>query len=135
MPKTIIFACTHSAGRSQMAAAFFNRLATAEYRATAAGLEPAERVHPEVVEAMREIDIDISSAQPQQLTARMQAEVFFVVTMGCGERCPMIPPHRRADWQLDDPKGKPPAEVRRIRDDVRKRVEDLVRAKGWAAVS
>jgi arsenate reductase len=135
MPKTVIFACTHSAGRSQMATAFFNRLAIADVRAFAAGLEPAERVHPEVVEVMNEIGFDLSGAKPQLLTARMQAEAAFLVTLGCGERCPMVPPTRRADWTVEDPKGQPLPQVRKIRDEVRGLVEKLVRVKGWASVS
>ena len=132
MPKSVIFACAQSAGRSQMAAAFFNQFADDGVRATAAGLAPASHVHPEVVEVMREIGIDVSGAKPQQLTARMQAEAIFVVTMGCGERCPMIPPMRRADWDLPDPMGQPLARVRAIRDEIRDLVHELVKKRGWA---
>ncbi len=128
----VIFACVHSAGRSQMAAAFFNRLAAADKaRAVSAGTEPAERVHPEVVEAMREVGLDLSAARPQWLTSEMAASATLLVTMGCGEACPFVPGLRREDWALDDPKGRDPAEVRRIRDEIRARVEALVAVRGW----
>jgi len=129
----VIFACVHSAGRSQMAAAFFNRLAAADKaRAVSAGTEPAERVHPEVVEVMREVGLDLSSARPQRLTAEMAASAALLVTMGCGESCPYVPGLSREDWPLADPKGRGLDEVRRIRDDVRGRVERLVAERGWS---
>jgi len=132
----VIFACVHSAGRSQMAAAFFNRLAAADKaRAVSAGTEPAERVHPEVVEAMRELGHDLSAARPQRLTAEMAASAALLGTMGCGEACPYMPGLRREDWALDDPKGRGPAEVRRIREEIRARVAQLVAANGWAVPS
>ena len=132
----VIFACVHSAGRSQMAAAFFNRLAAADKaRAVSAGTEPAERVHPEVVEVMREMGLDLSDARPQRLSAEMAASAALLVTMGCGESCPYVPGLRREDWALDDPKGRDPADVRRIRDEIRARVETLVAANRWAAPS
>jgi len=128
----VIFACVHSAGRSQMAAAFFNRLADpAKARAVSAGTEPAERVHPEVVEAMREAGYDLSDARPALLQSELEAPASLLVTMGCGEACPYVPGLRRKDWALDDPKGRPPDEVRRIRDDIRARVERLVSEHGW----
>jgi arsenate reductase len=128
----VIFACVHSAGRSQMAAAFFNRLAGPENaRAVSAGTEPAERVHPEVVEAMREAGYDLSGARPALLQRELAVPANLLVTMGCGEACPYVPGLRREDWELDDPKGRPPDEVRRIRDEIRARVEKLVSEHGW----
>jgi len=132
----VIFACVHSAGRSQMAAAFFNGLARPDkVRAVSAGTEPAERVHPEVVDVMREVGYDLSAARPSLLTPEMAASATLLVTMGCGEACPYVPGLRREDWALDDPKGRDRTEVRRIRDDIRARVERLVAAKSWARPS
>ena len=130
--RTVIFACVHSAGRSQMAAAFFNALADpARARAVAAGTQPAERVHPEVVETMREIGLDLSAATPTRLTAELAGTAQLLITMGCGESCPVVPGLRREDWSLADPKGQAAEQVRAIRDDVRGRVERLVAAEGW----
>ena len=132
----VIFACVRSAGRSQMAAAFFNRLADPEKaRAVSAGTEPAERVHPEVVEAMREAGYDLSGARPSLLQKELATPASLLVTMGCGEACPYVPGLRREDWALDDPKGRDQDEVRRIRDQVRGRVERLVAANRWAGPS
>lgn len=132
MTSTVIFACVHSAGRSQMAAAFFNALADpTRARAVAAGTDPAPRVHPEVVTTMREVGIDLSGAQPRLLTEALAAEAHLLITMGCGESCPIVPGLRRDDWHLNDPKGRPPAEVRAIRDEIRDRVATLVAAEGW----
>lgn len=129
----VLFVCGHNAGRSQMAAAFFNQLVDpALVHAISAGLEPAPRVHPEVVEVMHEVGIDLSGVKPTALTARMQSETFFLVTLGCGERCPMIPAGRRADWTLPDPRGQPIERVREIRDEIRQLVRALVIEKGWA---
>jgi arsenate reductase len=130
---TVIFACVHNAGRSQMAAAWFNALADAtRARALSAGTEPGERVHPEVFAAMREVGVDLSDAKPRLLTGPMIAEARHLVTMGCGEACP-IAPHwvMRDDWPLEDPKGKPVERVREIRDEIRQRVEGFVREQGW----
>jgi arsenate reductase (thioredoxin) len=131
--KTILFACVHSAGRSQMAAAWFNALVDpTKSKAVAAGTQPAERVHPIVVEAMREVGIDLSSARPQLLTEELVATAAALVTMGCGESCPIAPPGvRRDDWQLPDPKGQPMERVREIRDDVRRRVLAVLAREGW----
>jgi arsenate reductase (thioredoxin) len=130
---TVIFACIHNAGRSQMAAAWFNALAdSTKARAVSAGTEPGTRVHPEVLEAMREVGIDLSDSTPQKLTDDLARRAQMLITMGCGEQCPVIPGLRRDDWPLEDPKGKPIARVREIRDDVRARVIALVRRKGWA---
>lgn len=125
----VIFACVHSAGRSQMAAAFFNALADpAKARATAAGTEPGERVHPEVVATMAEVGIDLAGAKPRKLTREVAAGARFLVTMGCGEACPVVPGAEREDWPLRDPKGQPPERVREIRDEIRERVRTFVAA-------
>jgi arsenate reductase len=131
--KTIVFACVHNAGRSQMAAAWFNLLADpAKARALSAGTQPGERVHPEVVEAMREAGIDLSGALPQRLTDEVARGAALLVTMGCGDECPVVPGLRRDDWPLEDPKEKPVARVREIRDDVRTRVEKLIAQEKWS---
>lgn len=132
-PPKVVFACVHNAGRSQMAAAYFNRLAdSSKARAISAGTQPGERVHPEVVEAMREEGFDLAALRPQRLTAELARGASLLVTMGCGDECPVIPGAERADWPLQDPKSQPPARVRQIRDDIRSRVQDLIRARGWA---
>jgi len=114
-----------------MAAAFFNDLADpARARAVSAGTAPAERVHPEVVAAMREVDIDLSGARPQRLTRELAASAPLLVTMGCGEACPLVPGLRRDDWPVDDPKGRALGDVRRIRDEIRQRVAALVAVGG-----
>jgi arsenate reductase len=131
----VIFACVHSAGRSQMAAAFFNRLAdSSRAQATSAGTRPAARVHPEVVTAMREVGIDLSGARPQPLTPALASDAAWLVTMGCGEECPIVPGARREDWPLQDPKGQDMAAVRAIRDEVHARVEAFVRREGFGTV-
>lgn len=125
---TVIFACVHNAGRSQMAAAFFNRLADpTRARALSAGTQPGERVHPEVIEVMRELGFDLSSAKPQRLTEELAREASLLITMGCGDQCPYVPGLRRDDWPLEDPKDRPLDDVRRIRDEIRRRVETLLR--------
>jgi arsenate reductase (thioredoxin) len=124
---TVVFACVHNAGRSQMAAAFFNQLADpSKARAISAGTQPATAVHPEVVAAMREVGIDLSAAKPRRLTADLAPRIDWLITMGCEEACPVIPDARREDWQIDDPKGQPIHRVRAIRDDVRRRVQEFV---------
>ncbi len=126
-PVTFLFACVHNAGRSQMAAALFNQLADpARARGISAGTEPGGRVHPEVVEVMREAGIDLRQVTPRQLTDDVAASANVLVTMGCGEACPVVPGVRVEDWPLPDPKGQPLEVVRRIRDEIRGRVEDLV---------
>jgi len=132
----VIFACRHNAGRSQMAAAFFTLMADPT-RATAvsAGTTPAERVHPEVANVMREIGIDLSAAKPQLLTRELSAGARLLVSMGCGEECPYIPGVEVLDWPLDDPKGRPVDEVLRIRDEIRERVMALLRDRGWVQAS
>jgi arsenate reductase len=132
MTTQVVFACVHNAGRSQMAAAFFNALADPRrVRAVSAGTEPADRVHPEVVTVMREAGIDLSGAKPARLTDDLAAASRLLVTMGCGEACPFVPGLERDDWPIEDPKGKPPDRVRQIRDEVRQRVERLIEAEGW----
>jgi arsenate reductase len=129
--KTYVFACIHNAGRSQMAAAWLNRLADpTKARAISAGTQPGARVHPEVLEAMKETGIDLSSAVPRQLTDELARGAAMLVTMGCGEACPAIPGLRREDWPLEDPKGKSVERVREIRDEVRARVADLIVREG-----
>ena len=115
-----------------MAAAWFNALADPRRaRAISAGTQPADHVHPEVVDVMREAGVELSGARPQRLTDGLAAGADLLVTMGCGETCPVVPGLRRADWPVPDPKGQPPARVRAVRDDVRRRVEQLVAEEGW----
>jgi arsenate reductase len=130
--KRVIFACVHNAGRSQMAAAFFNQLADpARARAISAGTNPGPRVHPEVALVMGEVGVDLSRAEPQRLTTELAQGAALLITMGCGEQCPNLPGLRRDDWPLEDPMGQAPAAVRRIRDEIRARVESLLAAEGW----
>ncbi len=130
--KTVLFACVHNAGRSQMAAAWFNTLAAPTVaRAISAGTEPGPRVHPEVLTVMREVGVDLEGVVPRRLTDALAAEASMLITMGCGEACPVVPGVRRDDWPLEDPKGKPLERVRAIRDEVRARVAALVEAEGW----
>jgi arsenate reductase len=129
---TVLFACTHNAGRSQMAAALFNRGADpARARAISAGTAPGPRVQPVVVAALREIGIDLSGATPLLLTSELTAGAQLLVTMGCGETCPLAPGLAVEDWALPDPKDRPLEEVRGIRDTIRARVENLLAARGW----
>lgn len=123
----VIFACIHNAGRSQMAAAFFNHLADPQKaHAISAGTEPGERVHPEVQAVMQEIGIDLSHAKPQKLTEQLAKETHLLITMGCGDKCPYVPGLRLDDWPLRDPKGLPIEEVRTIRDEIKQRVWQLI---------
>ncbi|HZM94823.1 MAG TPA: arsenate reductase ArsC [Vicinamibacterales bacterium] len=129
---TVLFACVHNAGRSQMAAAFFSALADpAKAVAVSAGTQPGERVHPEVVDVMHEVGIDLSVQRPQKLTDQLARDASLLVTMGCGDECPYVPGLQTDDWPLEDPKGKPLDHVRRIRDEIRQRVETLLEHKGW----
>jgi arsenate reductase len=131
--KTVIFACVQNAGRSQMAAAFFNRIADpAKACGVSAGTRPAAHVHPEVVSVMREEGLDLSSASPQKLTAELAQGAAWLITMGCGEDCPVVPGVERDDWPLPDPHGKAWDEVRAIRDLIRAKVEAFVANQGWA---
>jgi arsenate reductase len=122
---TVLFVCLHNAGRSQMSQALFDRAAGGRHTALSAGTTPAEQVHPEVVEVMREIGIDLSDRKPQLLTRELAQQADVVVTMGCGDACPYIPGKRYLDWDLPDPKGRPLGEVRAIRDDVESHVAVL----------
>lgn len=125
--KTVLFACVQNAGRSQMAAAIFNRLADpARSRAISAGTRPAVHVHPEVVAAMNEIGIDLSGVQPRKLTSALASDASVLVTMGCGEECPYVPGARVEDWPVDDPNGRPVEAVREIRDEIERRVRELL---------
>jgi arsenate reductase len=132
----VLFACVHNAGRSQMAAAWFNRLADpAMARAISAGTDPGSRVHPEVIDAMNEVGVDLSKTGTTRLTTEVAQQAQMLITMGCGDQCPVVPGVRRDDWPLEDPKGKPIAQVRAIRDDIRQRVEALLNDEGWSAPS
>ena len=134
--KTVLFACIHNAGRSQMAAAWFNALADrSKAQAVSAGTEPGPRVHPEVLQAMREVGIELEGVTPRKLTDELAQDSAILITMGCGEQCPHVAGLRRMDWPLEDPKGKPVERVREIREDVKSRVIALLRAEGWQAQS
>lgn len=123
----VIFACVHNAGRSQMAAAFFNQLADPQKaQAISAGTEPGERVHPEVQAVMQEVGIDLSNAKPQKLTEELASDAQLLITMGCGDKCPYVSGLHRDDWPLQDPKGLPLDQVRGIRDAVFNHVEQLL---------
>jgi arsenate reductase (thioredoxin) len=123
---TVLFVCLHNAGRSQMSQALFERAADGRHAALSAGTTPGERVHPEVVDVMRELGIDLAGRKPQLLTRELAQQADIVVTMGCGDECPFIPGKRYIDWDLTDPKGLPVAEVRAIRDEIGRRVQELV---------
>src|SRR5271156_3992210 len=126
----VVFACVHNAGRSQMAAAFFNQLADRQKaEALSAGTEPGLRVHPEVLAVMQEVGIDLIDAKPQKLTEELAREAQLLITMGCGDKCPYVPGLRRDDWPLSDPKGRPLDEVRAVRDDIRSRVAALLKSE------
>ncbi|MCW2953818.1 MAG: Protein-tyrosine phosphatase, low molecular weight [Conexibacter sp.] len=123
----VLFVCLHNAGRSQISRALFERAAGARHSADSAGTTPAEQVHPEVVAAMRELDVDLAGRRPQLLTTALAERADVVVTMGCGDACPYIPGKRYVDWELPDPKDQPLAAVRATRDEIARRVEALVR--------
>lgn len=123
---TALFVCLHNAGRSQMSQALFERAADGRHRALSAGTTPAERVHPEVVDVMRELDIDLADRTPRKLTRELAELADVVVTMGCGDECPFVPGRRYLDWELDDPKGRRIEEVRATRDEIAVRVRELV---------
>ncbi len=129
----VLFACTHNAGRSQMAAAFFNLLADpAKARAISSGTQPGQQVHPEVVQAMREAGIDLAAAKPQLLTEDLARQATLLVTMGCGEACPFILGLKKIDWDLPDPKGQSIVVVRQIRDQIQQLVSQLASERNWA---
>jgi len=131
-PAQVLFACVHNAGRSQMAAAWFNRLVDpSKASASSAGTEPGSDVHPEVVTAMREVGVDLSAQKPQLLSDDLARSASLLVTMGCGEACPLVPGLRHDDWPLEDPKGKPIERVRDIREQIEARVRQLIEKEGW----
>jgi protein-tyrosine-phosphatase len=123
---TVLFVCLHNAGRSQMSQALFERAADRAHSALSAGTTPADRVHPEVVEVMREVDIDVAGRKPRLLTPGLVEQADVVVTMGCGDQCPFIPGKRYLDWDMPDPTGRPIDEVRAIRDEIANRVGQLL---------
>jgi arsenate reductase (thioredoxin) len=123
---TVLFVCLHNAGRSQMSQALFERAAAGKHTALSAGTTPAEHVHPEVIQVMRELDIDLSDRRPRLLTRELAEQADVVVTMGCGDACPCIPGKRYIEWDLPDPKGRPIAEVLATRDEIASRVSDLL---------
>ena len=118
----VLFVCLHNAGRSQMSQALFERAAGGRHEAASAGTTPGDRVHPEVVEVMRELGMDLAERKPQLLTRELAEWADVVVTMGCGDACPYIPGKRYLDWELEDPKGRPIDEVRATRDEIERRV-------------
>jgi arsenate reductase (thioredoxin) len=124
---TALFVCLHNAGRSQMSQALFERAAEGRHRALSAGTTPVDRVHPEVVEVMRELGIELADREPQLLSSELAEQADVVVTMGCGDECPYIPGRRYLDWDLEDPQGRPLDEVRATRDDIDRRVRELVK--------
>ena len=123
---TVLFVCLHNAGRSQMSQALFERAVGDRHAALSAGTTPADHVHPEVVEVMRELGIDLADRKPQLLTRELAERADVVVTMGCGDQCPFIPGKRYIDWELPDPAGQTTDEVRAIRDDIARRIDELV---------
>ena len=130
---TLLFACVHNAGRSQMASAWFNALADpAKARATSAGTDPGSRVHPEVLAVMGEVGFDLSGASTTKLTSELAADVSMLITMGCGDQCPIVPGAKRDDWPLADPKDQPLDKVRAIRDEICSRIQALLDEQGWA---
>jgi arsenate reductase (thioredoxin) len=126
----VLFVCLHNAGRSQMSQALFEHAAGDAHEARSAGTAPGERVHPEVVEVMRELEIDVSGRTPKRLTDDLARWADVVVTMGCGDECPYLPGKRYIDWDLPDPKGRPLEEVRQLRDDIERRVRALTAELG-----
>ena len=124
----VLFVCLHNAGRSQMSRALFDRAADGTHTSESAGsvADPAGAVHPEVVEVMRELDIDLTGVRPQRLTDEMAARADVVVTMGCGDACPFVPGVRYIDWDLPDPKGRPRGEVRATREEIAQQVDALL---------
>jgi arsenate reductase len=123
---TVLFVCLHNAGRSQMSQALFERASNGRHIAVSAGTTPSDRVHPEVVEVMRELDIDLADRRPRLLTSELAQRADVMVTMGCGDACPYFPGKRYIDWDLPDPMGQPIETVRDIRDEIRSRVERLL---------
>ena len=128
--KKIVFACVHNAGRSQIAAAWARHLAGGRLEVVSAGTQPGPHLNVQVVAAMREAGIDLSSVQPQLLTPELARGADYIVTMGCGESCPVIPGVKRLDWPITDTRGQPIEVVRKIRDEIHVRVLDLLRSEG-----
>ena len=126
----VLFVCLHNAGRSQMSRALFERAAGGRHSAQSSGTRPGDRVHPEVVEAMGELGVDVSGARPRGLTRELAEWADVVVTMGCGDSCPYIPGKRYVDWELPDPKGMALEDVRAVRDDIDRRVRALAKELG-----
>ncbi len=124
----VLFVCLHNAGRSQMSQALFDRAAAGRHTALSAGTTPGERVHPEVVEVMRELGIDLADRTPQLLTRELAEQADLVITMGCGDQCPYVPDKRYLEWDLPDPAGRPLDVVRATRDDIAERVHTLLAA-------
>lgn len=122
----VLFVCLHNAGRSQMSQALFERAAAGRHSAASAGTSPAKHVHPEVIEAMQEVGVDVGGRHPRLLTRELAEQADVVVTMGCGDQCPYIPGKRYIDWDLPDPAGRPLDEVRDTRERIATRVEALV---------
>lgn len=122
----VLFVCVHNAGRSQMSQALFNRAAHGEHEARSAGSEPADRVHPEVLTVMDELGLDLRGETPKLLTRELAEWADVVVTMGCGDACPYIPGKRYLDWELDDPKGQSLDAVRATRDEIARRIDELL---------
>jgi arsenate reductase (thioredoxin) len=123
---TVLFVCLHNAGRSQMREALFTGAAGGRHTALSAGTTPGDRVHPEVVEVMRELGIDLADRKPRLLTGQLAEQADIVVTMGRGDQCPFIPGKRYIDWDLADPAGRTMDEVRAVRDEISRRIEALV---------
>jgi len=123
---SVLFVCVHNAGRSQMAAGWLTSLAGDRVAVRSAGSEPADRLNPNAVAAMREVGIDITGEQPTVLSTESVVRADVVITMGCGDSCPYYPGKRYEDWQLTDPAGQPIEVVRQVRDEIRARVEQLV---------
>ena len=130
--ETVLFACVHNAGRSQMAAAWFNKICDrTKASAISAGTQPGERVHPEVLQVMKEEGIDLTGVRPQYLSTDLAQKATLLVTMGCGDACPYVPGLKKIDWPLPDPKGQPTETVRKIRDEIRERVLALATERNW----
>ena len=126
MAKTVLFVCVHNAGRSQMAAGFMQSLGKDKVNVISAGSMPKDQINPVAVEVMKEVGIDISNNQPKVLTTEQVKESDVVITMGCGDACPIFPGKRYEDWQLEDPAGKDLETVRKIRDEIKQRIEVLL---------
>ncbi|MFL5404951.1 MAG: low molecular weight phosphatase family protein [Myxococcales bacterium] len=133
---TVLFACVHNAGRSQIAAALFNTLADpSKARAISAGTQPGPKIHPEVLTVLREAGVELAEEKPRLLTQEIARQASWLITMGCGEACPVVPGVKTLDWPLLDPKGQPLPVVREVRDEIRARVQELIQREGWGRSS